>query len=78
MAVAKKPEVREFVTFYLKNAVLIAKYFFKFPLPPRAYTTMLEHFNKKRVGTIFDGVSAVGLTIDDLIRREGRLEFEHH
>ena len=39
---------------------------------------MLEHFNKKRVGTVFDDVSAVGLTIDDLIRREGRLEFEHH
>ncbi|MEI2766962.1 MAG: PstS family phosphate ABC transporter substrate-binding protein [Nitrosomonas sp.] len=75
---AEKPEVREFVTFYLKNAVLIAKEARLFPLPPRAYTTMLEHFNKKRVGTVFDGVSAVGLTIDDLIRREGRLEFEHH
>lgn len=74
---AEKPEVREFITFYLKNAVLIAKKARLFPLPPRAYITMLEHFNNKRVGTVFNGVSAVGLTIDDLIRREGRLEYEH-
>lgn len=74
---AGKPEVREFITFYLKNAVLIAKKARLFPLPPTAYVTMLEHFNNKRVGTVFDGVSAVGLTIDDMIRREERLEYEH-
>lgn len=75
---AEKPEVKEFVEFYIKNALLIVKEVKLFSLPPRAYATMLEHFNKKRAGTVFDGVSAVGLTIDDLIRREGRLEFEHH
>jgi len=75
---AEKPEIKEFVEFYLKNALLTVKQVKFFPLPPRAYSTMLEHFNKKRVGTVFDGTSAVGLTIDELIRREGRLEFEHH
>lgn len=75
---AKKQEVQEFITYYLKNGILITKEAGLFPLPPRAYNTMLEHFNKKRVGTLFDSVSGVGLTIDDLIRREGRLEFEHH
>ncbi|MBL8496770.1 phosphate ABC transporter substrate-binding protein PstS family protein [Nitrosomonas sp. JL21] len=75
---AEKTEVKEFVEFYMKNALLIVKEVKFFSLPPRAYATMLEHFNKKRVGTVFDGISAVGLTIDDLIRREGRLEFEHH
>lgn len=78
MKSAEKPEVKEFVEFYMKNALLIVKEAKFFPLPPRAYATMLEHFNKKRVGTVFDGISAVGLTIDDLIRRQGRLEFEHH
>ena len=63
---AEKQEVQEFITYYLKNGILITK------------EAMLEHFNKKRVGTLFDSVSGVGLTIDDLIRREGRLEFEHH
>lgn len=75
---SEKPEVKGFVEFYMKNALLIVKEVKFFPLPPRAYTTMLEHFNKKRVGTVFDGISVVGLTIDELIRREGRLEFEHH
>ena len=75
---AEKPEVKEFVEFYMKNALLLVKEVKFFPLPPTAYTTMMEHFNKKRVGTVFNGESAVGLTIDELIRREGRLEFEHY
>jgi len=75
---AEKPEVKEFVEFYMKNALLLVKEVKFFPLPPRAYTTMLEHFNKKRVGTVFNGISAVGLTIDELIRRKGRLEFVNY
>lgn len=75
---AEKAEIKEFVEFYMKNALLLVKEVKFFPLPPRAYTTMLEHFNKKRVGTVFNGVSAVGLTIDELIRREGRLEYDNY
>lgn len=75
---AEKAEIKEFVEFYMKNALLLVKEAEFFPLPPRAYTTMLEHFNKKRVGTVFNGISAVGLTIDELIRREGRLEYDNY
>ena len=74
----EKPEIKEFVEFYMKNAILLVKEAKFFPLPPRAYTTMMEHFNKKRVGTVFNGVTAVGLTIDELIRREGRLEYDNY
>lgn len=74
----EKAEIKEFVEFYMKNAILLVKEAEFFPLPPRAYTTMMEHFNKKRVGTVFNGVSAVGLTIDELIRREGRLEYDNY
>ena len=73
----EKPEVKEFVEFYLKNALLLVKEAKFFPLPPRAYTTMLEHFNKKRTGSVFSGVPAIGLTIDELIRREDRLQYEN-
>ncbi|MBS0299941.1 MAG: PstS family phosphate ABC transporter substrate-binding protein [Proteobacteria bacterium] len=73
-----KPEVKEFVEFYLKNALLSVKETKFFPLPPRAYAIMLEHFNKKRVGSVFNGKPVVGLTIDELLRSEGRTEFEHH
>ena len=75
---AEKPEVKEFVEFYMKNALLLVKEVKFFPLPPTAYATMMEHFKKKRVGTVFNGVSAVGLTIDELIRREGRLEYDNY
>lgn len=75
---AEKPEVKEFVVFYLKNALLLVKETHFFPLPPRAYTTMLGHFNKKRVGTVFNGVPIIGLTIDELIRREERLQYENY
>lgn len=74
----EKPEIKELVEFYMKNAILLVKEAGFFPLPPRAYITMMEHFNKKRVGTVFNGVSAVGLTIDELVRREGRLEFDNY
>lgn len=70
MKTAEKPEVKEFVQFYMKNAsaaVREAKYI---PLPPRAYSKNLEFFKTKRVGTVFDGFLPVGLTIDDLLRRE--------
>lgn len=75
---AQKPEVREFVEFYMKNALLQAKKAEFFPLPPSAYRTMLEHFNNKRAGSVFNGKPAIGLTIDEMIRREGRTEFEHY
>ena len=75
---ASKEEVKEFIEFYLKNALLIVKEAKFIPLPPRAYRIMLEHFNRKRVGTVFNGISAVGLTIDGLIRRESRLEYDNY
>ncbi len=78
---AEKPEVKEFVEFYMKNAVLLVKEAGLFPLPPSAYNTMMQHFNNKRVGTVFNGLSAARLTsitIDELLKREARLEFEHN
>ena len=73
---AEKPEVREFVAFYMKNALTLVKEVQYFPFPPSAYITLMEHFNKKRIGTVFNGVSAVGLTIDELLKREARMEIE--
>lgn len=75
---ADKPEVKEFVTYYMKNAVKLVQEVQYFPLPPSAYTTIMTHFSQKRVGTIFGGTSAVGLSIDELLKREARLEFEHN
>ncbi len=68
-----KPEVREFVEFYLKNAARLVKEVKYIPLPASAYQTALEHVNKKKLGTVFGGETEVGLKIEDLLKREAKL-----
>jgi phosphate transport system substrate-binding protein len=72
MKAAEKPEVKEFVTFYIKNASALVRGAQYFPLPPRAYRADMEFFKTKRLGTVFDGFLPVGITIDDLLQREAR------
>ncbi len=68
-----RPEVREFVDYYMKNASKLAKEVKYVPLPDSAYTTALEHVHKGRKGTVFGGVAEVGVTIDELLKREAKL-----
>jgi phosphate transport system substrate-binding protein len=70
---AEKPEVKEFLTLYMKNASVLVKEARYFPLPPRAYAANMEFLKTKRVGTVFEGFLPIGLTIDDLLQREARL-----
>jgi len=71
-AVRERPEVREFVEFYLKNAGKIAKQVGYIALPDRAYRMAEERFNKRVLGTVFGGEPEVGLTIDELLKREAK------
>src|SRR6185503_18151792 len=43
---AEKPEVREFVEFYMKNGPELVKEVKFFALPPQVYSTNLEHLSK--------------------------------
>lgn len=70
---ADKPEIRQFVEFYMKNAPTLVKEVKFFPLPNQAYATNLEHLNKKKLGTVFGGKSEVGLQIEELLKREAGL-----
>lgn len=65
-----KPEVKEFVEFYLKNAPALVKEVKYVPLPAKAYALASEHFAKKKTGTVFAGAEAIGLKIEDLLKRE--------
>lgn len=69
----EKPEVREFVEFYMKNAAKLTKEVKYVPLPASAYTGNLEHVNKKKIGTVFGGHNEVGITIEDLMKREAKM-----
>ena len=68
-----KPEVREFVEYYLKNGAKLAREVKYVPLPESAYRVALEHVQKGKKGTVFGGAAEVGVTIDELLKREARL-----
>jgi len=70
---AQRPEVKEFVTFLLSDGAALAKEVGYVPLPAQAYQLATKHFNDKKMGTVFGGVPEVGVTIDALLAREGKL-----
>lgn len=67
---ADRTEVKEFVEFYMKNAIPLVKEVKFFSLPPQVYATNLEHLNQKKTGTVFNGQSEVGLRIEEVLKRE--------
>ncbi|MBI4523494.1 MAG: PstS family phosphate ABC transporter substrate-binding protein [Deltaproteobacteria bacterium] len=68
----ERPEVKEFVDFYLNNAAQLVKQVKYVPLPAVAYKTGLDHFKKGRAGSVFGGKPEVGLRIEELLKREAR------
>jgi phosphate transport system substrate-binding protein len=69
---AAKPHIKEFVSFYLKNAANFATQVRYVSLPDSAYTTAIKHFDNKRTGSVFGGKEAVGLTIEELMSRDAQ------
>ena len=70
---ASKPEVREFVAYFNKNADKLVKEVKYVPLPSKAYSYNMETLGKMRLGTKFDGENKVGLTIEQLMTMEAKL-----
>ena len=67
---ASRPEVRQFVTYYMNNAAPAARKVGMVPLPSAAYRTILANFNRGRVGSVFGGEEKVGLTIGQLLEMQ--------
>ncbi len=67
-----KPEVKEFVEYYMKEGAKLAKEVKYVPLPDIAYTTGWQHVVKGKKGTVFGGVAEVGVTIEELLKREAK------
>ncbi|HEX7114364.1 MAG TPA: PstS family phosphate ABC transporter substrate-binding protein [Steroidobacter sp.] len=70
---AQRPEVETFIEFYLTEGAALAKEVGYVPLPEQAYKVALQHFKERKLGTVFGGVPEVGVTIDALLAREGKL-----
>jgi len=69
---AQRPEVKQFVEFYLNNAATLVKDVKYVPLPDEAYKMILANFNKGKLGTVFGGEARVGVKIEDLIKSEAK------
>ncbi len=68
-----RPEVREFVEFYMKNADALVREVKYVPLPAYAYQYNTDHVKNKVLGTKFGGENKVGLTIEQLMKMEAKL-----
>jgi phosphate transport system substrate-binding protein len=69
----EKPEVKAFVEYYMKHGAKLAKEVKYVPLPDSAYTVAWDHIQKGKKGTVFGGTAEVGVTIDELLKREAKL-----
>ncbi len=67
-----KPEVKEFVEFYLKQAPKLVTEVKYTPLPDAAYKLALDNFAKRKTGTGFDGHPDISVSMEELMKREGK------
>ena len=68
-----RAEVKKFVEFYMKHGAKLSREVKYVPLPEKAYTGNMDHLKKGKLGTVFGGTAEVGITIDELMKREGKL-----
>ncbi len=73
IAALERPEVAQFVDYYLSHGGPLAEEVGYVPLGERGYALVQAHFNARTPGSVFEHAgSQVGLTIDQLLRREAR------
>ena len=65
-----KPEVKEFVEYYLKHGGELAKEVKYVPLSASDYKHALENLAKRKTGTGFGGEAEVGVKVSDLLKRD--------
>ncbi len=68
-----KPEIREFVKFFMDNAAELVSEVKYFPLSPNIYKLNLENMHNNKLGTVFSGESEVGIDIEAVMKHEARL-----
>ncbi|WP_295626967.1 PstS family phosphate ABC transporter substrate-binding protein [uncultured Nitrosomonas sp.] len=68
----EKTEVHEFINFYMQNATELVAEVKYFPLSKEVYDLNFEHFNKKKVGTVFKG-TGIDIKLEDVLKLESSL-----
>lgn len=68
-AALRRPQVQQFVQYYVQNAARYAQQVGYVPLPANAYAAYLQRVQRRTQGTAFGGRQAIGVTIDEVIAR---------
>ncbi len=68
-----RPEIQEFVTFFMKNANALVSEVKYFPLSDNVYNLNLENMSTKKLGTVFEGESEVGVDLDEVMKHDAHL-----
>ncbi|OCR00184.1 ABC transporter substrate-binding protein [Oscillatoriales cyanobacterium USR001] len=69
-AAQSKPELRDFVQFYMEKAPTLSKSVGFIPLTKDGYQLIYKNFYNGKVGTFFKGEARFDLTIGELLRKE--------
>jgi len=67
---AERPEIRQFVSFYVSNSNSLSAQVGYIPLPEGAYALAGKRFEKRVLGSLFASQSQVGVTIEELLKKE--------
>lgn len=70
-AALERPELRAFVDFYLANAGRLTNDVRYVPLPARAYVLVTQRVAQHKTGSVFNGGSQIGVSIEDILLLEG-------
>lgn len=73
-AVLRRPQVQQFVQFYINNAARYSAQVGYIPLPANAYQTYLQRAQRRQQGTAFGGRALIGASIAEVLARPLVLE----
>jgi len=68
-----RPEVSEFVEYYLTHGAKLSREVGYVPLGKQHYDLAMKNFKGKKLGTGFGGKAEVGVKLDDLLHRPAKL-----
>lgn len=65
----RRPQVQQFVQYYINNAAAVSARVGYVPLPASAYASYVQRAQRRQAGTAFGGRQAIGITIEELLQR---------
>ncbi len=68
-AALRRPQVQQFVQYYINNAATISERVGYVALPAAAYQAYLQRAQRRQVGTAFGGRAVIGASIEEVVGR---------